>query len=50
MRDVATDPSTHTAYVTSSGDDSLYVVDAESRTTTIKMGTAPVGVAVDSTA
>lgn len=29
MPDVASDPSTHNAYVTSSGDDSLYVVDAE---------------------
>jgi DNA-binding beta-propeller fold protein YncE len=37
MPDVASDASTHKAYVTSSGDDSLYVVDAESRTATIKV-------------
>ena len=33
--------------MTSSGDDSLYVVDAESLTATIKVGKAPAGVAVD---
>ena len=33
----------------SSGDDSLYAVNAESRTATIKVGKAPVGVAVDPT-
>jgi YVTN family beta-propeller protein len=47
MPDVASDASTHKAYVTSSGDDSLYVVDAESRTATIKVGKAPGFVAVD---
>ena len=36
MPDVATDPSTHRAYVTSKGDDSLYVADPTSRVTTIK--------------
>jgi uncharacterized membrane protein len=30
MPDVATDPSTHRAYVTSQGDDSLYVADPAS--------------------
>ena len=49
LPDVASDPSTHHAFVTSSGDDSLYVVDAESRTATIKVGKAPVGVAVEPT-
>lgn len=47
MPDIASDPSTHLAYVTSSGDDSLHVVDAESRTATIKVGEAPAGAAVD---
>lgn len=47
MPDIATDPSTHSAYVMSSGDDSLYVVDAQSRTATIKVGKSPGFVAVD---
>lgn len=47
MPDIATDPSTHSPYVMSSGDDSLYVVDAQSRTATIKVGKSPGFVAVD---
>ena len=47
--DVASDPSTHKAYVTSEGDDSLYVADAKSRVTTIRVGTAPWFAAVDPT-
>ena len=49
MPDVATDSSTHRAYVTSSGDDSLYVVDAKARIGAIKVGKAPGFVAVDPT-
>src|ERR1700686_753668 len=40
MPDVASDPTTHKAYVTSSGDDSLYVADAKSRTPPIKGGSS----------
>lgn len=47
MPDVATDPSTHRAYVTSQGDDSLYVADPTSGVATIKVGPAPGFVAVD---
>jgi YVTN family beta-propeller protein len=49
LSDVASDTSTHKGYVTSRDDDALYVVDAESRTATIKVGKAPAGVAVDPT-
>jgi len=49
MPDVATDASTHRAYVTSQGDDSLYVADPASRVATIDMGPAPGFVAVDPT-
>jgi DNA-binding beta-propeller fold protein YncE len=47
MPDVATDPSTHRAYVTSQGDDSLYVAGPTSRVATIKVGPAPDFAAVD---
>ena len=41
MPDVASDPSTHKAYVTSQGDDSLYVADSTSRVAAIQVGPAP---------
>jgi YVTN family beta-propeller protein len=49
MTDVASDQTTHKAYVTSSGDDSLYVADTKSRTSSIKVGESPGFVAVDPT-
>jgi YVTN family beta-propeller protein len=49
MPDVASDPATHRAYITSQGDDSLYVVDATSRIATITVGPSPRFAAVDST-
>jgi YVTN family beta-propeller protein len=49
MPDVATDPSTHLAYVTSRDDGSLYVLDAERRVAAINVGPSPAGAAVDST-
>ena len=49
LPDVASDPTTNKAYVTSTGDDSLYVLDPERRTATIKVGKSPGFVAVDPT-
>ena len=41
MPDVASDPATHRAYITSQGYDSLYVVDAASRLSAITVGPSP---------
>ena len=49
MPDVASDPTTQRAYVTSQGDDSLYVVDATGRVGSIAVGPSPRFAAVDST-
>lgn len=49
MPDVATDSSTQRAYVTSQGDDSLYILDGTGRVGRIAVGPAPRFAAVDPT-
>ena len=46
LLDVTVDPSTGTAYVTSSGDDLLSLIDADGGISAIEAGRAPSGVAV----